>query len=224
MVLERLATQLSKITPLEFETHLSGSVSEGCKVGLPDEFDYLFIIKNVCKYFDILPSQTSVYASIHKKKVKDFPEDFDYFVNEFDDMIPINLYRYFCQKIYEVLQRSKVWQDKDLYWYPRYDVWSAAFPFVNFWLVCRYHIRGFKNIDVNVDIVPAVVVFSNDRLKLFSFYHNDSDTTKFLPSKSKRLIGAFSSDCWVSMSFVHLGINGHYSIFAKARKKCVHVT
>ena len=108
MVLERLATQLSKIIPLEFETHLSGSVSEGCKVGLPDEFDYLFIIKNVHKYFDILPSQTSVYASIQKKKVKDFPEDFDYFVNEFDDMIPINLYRYFCQKIYEVLQRSKV--------------------------------------------------------------------------------------------------------------------
>ena len=93
--------------------------------------------------------------------------------------------------------------------------------------MCRYHIRGFKNIDVNVDIVPAVVVFSNDRLndfQMISFYHNDSDTTKFLLSKSKRLIGAFSSDCWISMSFVHLGINGHYSIFAKARKKCVHVT
>ena len=199
IVLERLVTQLSESTPFEFKKHLSGSVSEGCKVGFPDEFDYLFIMKGMDKYFDILPSQTSGYAFIHKKTIEDFPDEFHFFVNEFDDMVPILFYKYFSQKIFEVLQRNNVCEGTDLYWLDsEFEYASIASPSASFLLKFRYHISSFKDIEIDVDIVPAILVFSNDRLKLFNFYRDNFDTKNIcvLPTKS------YSTGCRVSMSFV----------------------
>ena len=86
--MERLATQLSKDTQLNFKAQLSGNVNEKCKVGLPDEFDYLFIIEDMEKYFNIQPIPTLALASVQKRTVENFPEEFFYFANEYGLMVP----------------------------------------------------------------------------------------------------------------------------------------
>ena len=188
LVMQRLATQLSKDTQLNFEAQLSGSVSEKCKVGLPDEFDYLFIIEGMGKYFNIQPTQTLGFASFQKKTVENFPEEFFYFVNEHDFMVPLSFLQYFSQKIFETLQRTNIWEGTELYWWKSHDlnIDGESGSKANFLLNCRYHLTGFNDINIGIDVVAALPIPHN-KLGTFLFNYREFDSPKLfvLPTKSE---------------------------------------
>ena len=188
LVMERLATQLSKDTKLSFEAQLSGSASEKCKIGFPDEFDYLFIIDGIEKYFNIQPSQTLGFVSVQKKTIEDFPEEFFCFVNECDFMVSINFLHYFSQKIFEVLHRINIWEDTELYcWNLMEDgIVGEIFPKANVLLRCRYHLPSFKDIDISIDVVAALPI-PHDKLETFLVNYTEFDSPKLfvLPTKSE---------------------------------------
>ena len=188
LVMKRLATQLSKDTELNFKAQRSGSVSEKCKVGLPDEFDYLFIIEGMEKYFNIQPTQTIGFASVQKKTVEDFPEEFFYFVNESDFIVSINFLHYFGQKVFEVLQRTNVWEGTDLYCWKLQEGNQTGenIPKANFLLECRYYLPSFKDIDISVDIVAALPI-PHDKLETFLVNYREFHSPKLfvLPTKSE---------------------------------------
>ena len=189
LVMERLATQLSKDTELNFKAQRSGSVSEKCKVGLPDEFDYLFIIDGMEKYFSIQPTQTLGFASVQKKKkVENFPEEFFYLVNECDFMVSINFLHYFSQKVFEVLQRTNIWEGTELYCWKLNDGNEIGenTPKANFLLECRYYLPSFKDIDISIDVVAALPI-PHDKLEIFLVNYSELDSPKLfvLPTKSE---------------------------------------
>ena len=208
LVMERLATQLSKDTQLNFKAQLSGSVSEKCKVGLPDEFDYLFIIEGMEKYFSIQPTPTLGLASVQKKTVENFPDEFFYFVNECDFMVPVGFLHYFSQKIFEILQRTNIWEGTELYWWKSHDLNSDGNTHskANFLLNFRYHLIGFNDIDIGVDVVAALPIPHN-KLETFLFNYRELNSPKLfvLPTKSEhRLYDTLKMR--VSTSFVETAI------------------
>ena len=209
LVMERLAVQLSKNTELNFKAQRSGSVSEKCKVGLPDEFDYLFIIEGMEKYFNIQPTQTLGYASAQKKIVENFPEEFFYFVNECDFMVSINFLHYFSQKVFEVLQKTNIWEGTELYCWKLQDgneIGEHA-PKANVLLECRYYLPNFKDIDISIDVVAALPI-PHDKLEIFLVSYRELDSPKLfvLPTKSEGWEFDSLHKLRVSTSFVETDI------------------
>ena len=188
LVMERLATQLSEDTQLSLKAQLSGSVSEKCKVGLPDEFDYLFIIEGVEKYFNIQPTSTLDFASVQKRTVENFPEEFFYFVNECGYMVPVSFLHYFSQKILEALQRTNIWEGTELYWWKSHDLnfEGNTSSKANFLLNFRYHLTSFNEINIGIDVVAALPIPHN-KLKTFLVNCRELDSPKLfvLPTKSE---------------------------------------
>ena len=187
LVMKKLATQLSKNTHLSFEARLSGSASEKCKVGFPDEFDYLFIIDGMEKYFNIQPTQTPGFASVQKKTIQNFPEEFFCIVNECDFMVSINFLHYFSQKVLEVLHRINIWEGTELYcWNLKDGTVIELFPKANVLLRCRYHLPSFKDIDISIDVVAALPI-PHDKLETFLVNYIEFDSPKLfvLPTKSE---------------------------------------
>jgi len=211
LVMNRLATHLSEYCkPLTFKAQAAGSVSEKCKVGLPDEFDYLFIIEGMDIYFEIEQSQTPGFASIKRKAIDNFPKDFCNFVNENDYMMSITFLHYFSQKILETLQRNNIWEHTSLYhwesFYESKDFNHQEFkPKANFLLDFRCPIPNFKDISISVDVVPALAIPHNE---LVNFLPNndqvlDSPKLLVLPTKSE-VFNFFPSR--ISTSIIETGI------------------
>lgn len=124
---------------------LSGSVSEGTKVGFPEEFDYLIFIEG-------LDDQVTPYQNEATEKgfvMLKFKEDS---INEelstdryFD---AIKFHQYF-DKIF--LNASSVFAVKEFYYVSCKSSFGAATT-----LLLSYPTLGFGDIDISVDIAPVI--------------------------------------------------------------------
>jgi len=202
-----LATQLSKDTQFNWKIQCAGSLSEKCKVGLPNEFDYLFIIEGMERYFDILTTQTPGFASVQKKKVEDFNEELCCFVSEDGYMVSVCFLHYFGQKIFEILKRSNIWEGTKLYWWKsKYEDVFEINPSANFLLECRYHVPNFKDIDFSIDVVAALSI-PHDKSERFFVDKQILDSPKLfvLPTKSPRNLEALQQ-CRISTSSIETSI------------------
>ena len=164
LVMKRFATLLSEdCKPLTFHAQAAGSVSEKCKVGLPDEFDYLFIIEGMDRYFEVESTQTPGFATIKRKAVNNFPKDFCNFVNQNDCMMSITFLHNFSQKVFEILQRNNVWEDTSLYWWKSFyesrHFNHQSFKLrANFLLEFRCPIPNFQDISISVEMVASLAI------------------------------------------------------------------
>ena len=69
LLVNRIAEKLSSNgSPFKFRANLSGGVSEHCKVGLPDEFDYLLFVDGLETFFEIDLSDKSGWAILRRKE------------------------------------------------------------------------------------------------------------------------------------------------------------
>jgi len=208
LVMGRLATQLSKDTQFNWKIQRSGSLSENCKVGLPDEFDYLFIIEGMERYFDMLTTQTPGFASVQKKNVEDFHEELCYFVNEDGYMVSACFLHYFSQKIFEILRRGNIWEGTKLYWWKsQYEDSGEVKPAAaNFLLECRYHVPNFKDINCSIDVVAALPIPHDKSKEFFVDKQNlDSPELFVLPTKSYWSLNSLQ-DCRISTAVLETSI------------------
>ena len=131
LLVNRIAEKLSSNgSPFKFRAKLSGGVSEHCKVGLPDEFNYLLFVDGLEKFFEIDLSDKSGWAILRKKGKRklvlesvasrndcfddnnvnhDKQEKFcNRFVNEYGFMEPMIFAIFFTRMIYESLRDGSV--------------------------------------------------------------------------------------------------------------------
>ena len=89
------------------------------------------------------------------------------FVNEYGFMEPMIFATFFTRMIYESLRDGSVWDGTNFYWWSsEHERSTLAISQANFLLEFTSHIRGFKDILISVDLVPAIDIPVNVMPKL----------------------------------------------------------
>ncbi len=155
----RLADELSILHPdINYKPLLSGGVSEGSKVGLPDEFDYLFAIEGLANFLEADDS-TGVpgYIKLKLKEKDNCPQIIQHVTDENGYIHSIKFQYYFSNSVLKILQKSEIWQDLDFRWCFRAEP-DFFKPTANVLIELEYPLAGFGYIKLSIDIVPVITL------------------------------------------------------------------
>lgn len=143
---------------LQFQPKLSGGVSEGSKIGMPDEFDYLFLMRGWENVFEMVENDAVPgYVALHlikethlsKYRTIMFPRDNRLFDSS-------RFWQLFYYVIYQVMSDSDIWTDLDLIWFNKgSDLFSYR---ANIYIDLRMTLPDFGDFRLSIDVVPAVEV------------------------------------------------------------------
>ena len=210
LLVNRIAEKLSaNESPFKFRAKLSGGVSEHCKVGLPDEFDYLLFIDGLERFFNIHISDKAGWATLQRKgkqkhkldlepiasKINCFDDRAahhdeqeklcDKFVNEYGVMEPLLFVIFFNQMVYETLRDGSVWDGLNFYWWVlEHEMYSQAKSKANFMLEFTSHVPGFKDILISIDLVPVV----NIPVNIMPQFSNELSCPSLIAEKGQLLV------------------------------------
>ncbi len=157
-IAKKLNTQQSQF---KYEVQLSGGVSEGTKVGKPDEFDYLIFVDGLIDMCDLRESSTSPGFATLQLKERGYPGVCNGFVDNDGFANPLKFLHFFHSEVFEVMKDGEVWNGTDLYW--RYfetdQPWSAQhLTCANLLLQMTCPLSSFNDIVLSVDLVPVVII------------------------------------------------------------------
>ena len=113
---------------------LSGSVAEGAKIGLPDEYDFILHLHELQEEFDRCELEIDVAAVTQFRVNMDIPQLFEDYFSTFD----------------EQLQKYEFTNGFSLDRLPKENEDSKPFTVTLLWRG-----RFFKDLQVNIDLVPA---------------------------------------------------------------------
>ena len=177
-VIERVARKVSKAFPLfTFKPEISGSVSEGTKCGFPDEFDFLCTMVKLCECFQEpnVASSPPMFCQLQLKSDFCLPdhEIFQYMDND-NSLRSAKLINDFSDQLTRAFLGRETWE----------DIWqlvpvSACLMAANATkITLKWHGHVYKDMLINVDIVPA--------LHFPSFWPTNVSETALLKSQVKK--------------------------------------
>ena len=176
-VIERVAGKVSKTFPLfTFKPEISGSVSEGTKCGFPDEFDFLCTMVKLCECFQE-PNVASSPPMFCQLKIKpDFclpDHKILQYVDKDNSLRSAKLINDFSDQLTRAFLERDIWEDV-LTLVPVSICLMAANATK---ITLKWHGHVYKDLLINVDIVPA--------LHFPSFWPSNVSETALLNSQLK---------------------------------------
>ncbi len=158
LMVTSLACELSKnMHGLFYKPIISGSVSEGTKVGFPNEFDFLFLIEEFEDIFepdDI--AQTPGHITLKLKDSDKYPDSYKAFVDSDTYFVGSQFRSYFEDAVMQAMRRVNVWQNTDLYHTFFFKSHSSHANPANVYIHMTAPLPHFGNIDISVDLVPVM--------------------------------------------------------------------
>ena len=154
-LINRIANAVREIDErMEFTPLLSGSMSEGTKIGNLDEFDYLLYMNTVSNMCDISDSSVPGFVCI---SAKDLPgEKTNGIFRKSDHALIANIFRaYLYQLIQQVLGKPDIWKSLHFYWEAG-PIFSLLGPENTSNLVVQW--AGIENngLKISIDLAPVI--------------------------------------------------------------------
>jgi len=160
--MRQLFANIESIDP-RFKSTLvpSGSVSEGTKVGLPDEFDFLVILDNFSDLCQVDESSTDFVSGLVSMKAcgGHVPPDYhEFFGRETQTLLQHRVCKAFSHLVEKIVGSDNF--DLPLKLYPDYPYIQCVSSSCGIAKCVRFIWRGweFKNIFVSVDLVPTLFI------------------------------------------------------------------
>ena len=176
-VIERVAGKVSKAFPLfTFKPEISGSVSEGTKCGFPDEFDFLCTMVKLCECFKEpnVASSPAMFCQLQLKPDFCLPgQEILKYMDKNNSLRSSKLITDFSDQLTRAFLERETWE----------DIWtlapvSACLMAANATkITLKWHGHVYKDMLINVDIVPA--------LHFPSFWPTNVSETALLNSQVK---------------------------------------
>lgn len=185
-LMKRLEKELSRSDSVfTYEAVVSGGVSEGTKVGLPDEFDYLLIVHGlledfVCDETETEPGfirlkhngnidigQSQVMTRVRtaedasNQTSSDSTADLDACFQTSGYFDTAKFIRYFHSQVFKIMQKPCFWDDLDLYWMPlgyklQGDLEREINERANFYVELQCPTEEIGELNISIDVVPVV--------------------------------------------------------------------
>ncbi|XP_020601745.1 uncharacterized protein LOC110040813 isoform X1 [Orbicella faveolata] len=142
-------------TRMGFTPVLSGSMSEGTKIGRMDEFDFLLYMHSVAELLDIREADDTIpgFVKMNAKPDLSKGQSQDIFIG--DKLVASVFGRYLYSLIQRVLGREDTWLDLHFYWDKGpLKVSAATSQVCN--LELRWVGREYNNLSISVDLAPVI--------------------------------------------------------------------
>ena len=139
---------------MEFTPVLSGSMSEGTKIGTLNEFDYLLYMTSVSNMCDVKDSDVPGFVHISAKELPS--EQINGIFRESDHALVANIFRaYLYQLIQKVLGSHDIWDSLHFYW-DAGPIFTLRGPENISSLVIQW--AGLENsgLKVSIDLAPVI--------------------------------------------------------------------
>ncbi len=156
--IEALAKEMSQADShkLSYRSHISGSRSEGTKVNLPDEFDYLLYVEGLESI--LIADYSNAEAGYVKLKAMDGVDISEFeFIDHQGFLDSIRFTPYFFSLVLGAMQKPHLWQNTILYWdygdsnsSEHLDMQKA-----NFYIELQSPLNDFGQIKLTIDLVPV---------------------------------------------------------------------
>ncbi|XP_060574718.1 uncharacterized protein LOC132732332 [Ruditapes philippinarum] len=150
---------------LQNQVILSGSVAENTKVGLPDEFDFICLLKHMSEMIDIEQYSKTGIVKLKQKYIGDVCSRF-FDSDIYGNFMSLKLIKRIFDIINEVLQEPDTYTHPNIFYVKngfRSSTNSPNFKLKLRWCCCRY-----KDMTVKIDIVPAFKIRRHSDPKLYS--------------------------------------------------------
>ncbi|XP_053383686.1 uncharacterized protein LOC128549926 [Mercenaria mercenaria] len=160
---------------------MSGSVAENTKVGLPDEFDFLCVLKKMPELFDTEESADNSYVHLKLKEVHRgtargrFFGPYPYF-----SISQRRLLDRFHDVLQEIMQLSAIYKHPNIFQVKQGI--QKPYDTPNFALTLRWCCLKYKNMTVKIDLVPACQITCHPDSKFCSntFYPDTNENEGLL--------------------------------------------
>ncbi len=182
ILMQRIADELVNVDArFKATIQLSGSASEGTTIGLPDEYEFLFVLEELSNVFtvDEGSSATKEFDAVSTVFIVDettsppgyatlslrYDTDRDFYADVLDDKNHIVAWYFadvFSCAIHKILSKEELWEDLDLMWIPEENLQMCdmlkrrglANVLVN--LTCP--LDGQKDVHLTVDVAPVIKI------------------------------------------------------------------
>ncbi|XP_057316826.1 ankyrin repeat, PH and SEC7 domain containing protein secG-like [Hydractinia symbiolongicarpus] len=185
-LMKRLEKELSRSDSFfTYEALVSGGVSEGTKVGLPDEFDYLFIVHGLLEDFVCDETETEPgFIRLKNNRIIDIGQsqvmtrvptaedtsnqtsldgiaDADACFRTSGYFDTAKFIRYFHSQVFKIMQKPCFWDDLDLYWMPLSYKLQGDFEReinvgANLYVELQCPTEEIGELNISIDVVPVV--------------------------------------------------------------------
>lgn len=176
-VIERVAGKVSKTCPLfTFKPEISGSVSEGTKCGFPDEFDFMCTMVKLCECFQEpnVASSPPMFCQLQINPDVCLPDHkILQYIDKDNSLRSAKLLNDFSDQLTRTFLEREIWEDI-LTLVPVSTCLMAANATK---ITLKWHGQVYKDMLINVDIVPA--------LHFPSFWPSNVSETALLNSQVK---------------------------------------
>ena len=168
--MNRLSDEIRKKDPrFECRPVLIGSAEEGTKTGLPDEFDFNFILTKLSELCEVVPSPEAPSGFVHLKRrynnAEYWPEnqhfksqeDFDRFFNSDGFLLTTEIACRFRILYLQVMSEPEFWEGEDFFeWDPHNEVG----------MIYDKQEEQYKDSEISNDFRPSIHPCSTIQLKL----------------------------------------------------------
>lgn len=155
-LMKRIARGVKELdTRMEFTPVLSGSMSEGTKIGRMDEFDFLLYMHSVAELLDIKEADDTIPGFVKMNAKPDLSKDQRQAIFIGDKLVASVFGGCIYSLIQRVLGREDTWLDLHFYWDKGpLKVSQGTSKVCN--LVLRWVGREYKNLSISVDLAPVI--------------------------------------------------------------------
>lgn len=155
-LLKRIARGVKELdTRMGFTPVLSGSMSEGTKIGRMDEFDFLLYMHSVAELLDIKEADDTIPGFVKMNAKGDLSKDQSQGIFTGGKLVASVFGSYIYSLIQRVLGREDIWLDLHFYWDKGpLEVSGGTSNVCN--LELRWVGREYNNLSISVDLAPVI--------------------------------------------------------------------
>ena len=155
-LMKRIARDVKELdTRMGFTPVLSGSMSEGTKIGRMDEFDFLLYMHSVAELLDIKEADDTIPGFVKMNAKRDLSKDQRQAIFIGDKLVASVFGCYIYSLIQRVLGREDTWLDLHFYWDKGpLEVSGGTSQVCN--LELRWVGREYNNLSISVDLAPVI--------------------------------------------------------------------
>lgn len=155
-LMSRIARGVKELdTRMGFTPVLSGSMSEGTKIGRMDEFDFLLYMHSVAELMDIKEADDTIPGFVKMNAKPDLSRDQSQDIFIGNKLVASVFGCYIYSLIQRVLGREDTWLDLHFYWNKGpLNIYGGTLQVCN--LDLRWVGREYNNLSISVDLAPVI--------------------------------------------------------------------